>query len=239
MAYPVVRVWKQTSGRLDERKDGTDDDSDDDDDTDNHNDADNDDVPPSPLETDGPWATWSSDARETKKSEPSLPFSFLSPLRFHTSSRLFTAFRAFRAFGASGVSKARAHPTPHTPRKSMQLGNLRRIVLRFRPQDRSAREFLARVVCQRATNPDCEIDIQLHDGAPSVEVEFDTKEVVRLETEGMTAGDIVRLVSNKSKEREVMETFQRAGWRKEMAVVGGPAGGKWNYAGVGVRIPRR
>lgn len=53
------RVWKQTSGRLDERKDGTDDVSDDDDDTDSHNDNDNDndDVPPSPLETDGPWAT--------------------------------------------------------------------------------------------------------------------------------------------------------------------------------------
>ena len=95
----------------------------------------------------------------------------------------------------------------------LDLRQLSRIVVRFRPQDRSAREFLSRVVCQSGTNPDCKIEHALMsdnaDGTASVEVEFDTKEVVRLETDGMTVGDILRFVSNKSREREVTETFER------------------------------
>ncbi len=197
----------------------------------NHVDDDNDDIPPSPRETGSPYAT---------RAVVSHAYSSVTWTREKKVSVLFQAILSRRLESSHVHPYATIHiAAAYSTRQSMKLSNLRKIVLRFRPQDRSAREFLARVVCQRATNPDCEIDIQLHDDRPSVEVEFDTKEVVRLETEGMTAGDIVRLVSNKSKEREVMETFERAGWQKEM-VVGGPEGSaSWNYAGVGVRIPRR
>ncbi len=232
---PGNDATKTTRNASDDENDENDDDDDD------ENDENDENVPPSPRETDGPCATRavlseaspiSGQANRNFKTGALRP-SHVHPshIIFHSSSRASSASRATRASRASRAS--RAYHNTH----EMHLSNLRRIVLRFRPQDRSAREFLARVVCQRATNPDCEIDIHLHDCAPSVEVEFDTKEVVRLETEGMTAGDIVRLVSNKSKEREVMETFERAGWRKEVAV-GGSEGNR-NYAGVGVRIPRR
>lgn len=133
-------------------------------------------------------------------------------------------------------------PKNTTSAMKFDLRQLSRVVVRFRPQDRSAREFLSRVVCQSGTNPDCKIEhsLTVDDGVrPSVEVELDTKEVFRLETDGLTVGDIVRFVSNKSREREVTETFERAGWKKDAggATVCGERGR--GYGGMWARIPRR
>lgn len=41
------------------------------------------------------------------------------------------------------------------------LKQLSRIFVRCRPEDTSAREFLARIVCQQETNPDCKIERKL------------------------------------------------------------------------------
>ena len=41
------------------------------------------------------------------------------------------------------------------------LQQFSRILVRCRPEDTSAREFLARIICQRETNQDCKIERQL------------------------------------------------------------------------------
>ncbi|KAI8111378.1 hypothetical protein M9435_003879 [Picochlorum sp. BPE23] len=76
----------------------------------------------------------------------------------------------------------------------------------------SAREFLARIICQQSTNPDCKIERKiLLKGDPKVEIEYDNKEVTKLETSGMTVDDIVNIVKNRADEMEMSAQLKAAG----------------------------
>jgi hypothetical protein len=121
---------------------------------------------------------------------------------------------------------------------SFNLKQLSRILVRFRPKDTSAREFLSRILCQRSTNPDCKIDKELTEGGtPLVEVEFDSKEVIRLDPSSMTAADIVRLVSNKSSEMDMNKQLEAAGLSEHTFNIGNSKGAA--FAGAQRKIPRQ
>ena len=114
--------------------------------------------------------------------------------------------------------------------------------MQFRPEDRSAREFLSRIVCQRDTNPDCKIEQSLTvepGAAPVIEIEFDTKEVVRVDPVGMTVGEILRVVEGRGMEMETAKVLKKAGLEGVRWDVGGEGGEGGNgWAGRGERVER-
>ena len=115
------------------------------------------------------------------------------------------------------------------------LKQLSRIFVQFRPEDRSAREFLSRIICQRGTNPECKIEqaLTVEPGAePVIEIEFDTKEVVRVDPSGMTVGEILRVVEGRAMEMETASMLKKAGldgvrWETELGGGQDGWGGRW------------
>ena len=136
---------------------------------------------------------------------------------------------------AETQQEAIARPPAST---SFNLKQLSRILIQFRPQDRSAREFLSRIVCQRGTNPDCKIEKELVvTGNPLIEIEFNTKEVVRLDPSEMTVSDIVRLVSDKSSEMDMIKQLKAAGLADHTFEIREARGA--SFVGEQTKIPRQ
>ncbi|KAL4439865.1 hypothetical protein ABPG75_002866 [Micractinium tetrahymenae] len=100
----------------------------------------------------------------------------------------------------------------------MQLKQISRILVQFSPytgQARSAREFLARVTSRpaQATNPDCQVLARVRvKGEPFVEIEFDNKQVARIETGGLTIQQILEQVQSRTEEIDTMQKLKDAGF---------------------------
>lgn len=99
----------------------------------------------------------------------------------------------------------------------MQLKQISRILVQFSPytgQARSAREFLARVTSTPAqlTNPDCQIKTRVRvKGDAFVEIEYDNKQVTRIDTGDMTVQQILEQVQSRAEEMDTMQKLKDAG----------------------------
>ena len=72
-----------------------------------------------------------------------------------------------------------------------------------------------------------------------IEIEFDTKEVVRVEPAGMTVGDILRVVEGRAMEMETGKVLKKAGLEGVRWEVGGLGVGGRGWGGAWERVERQ
>ncbi|KAI3431802.1 hypothetical protein D9Q98_010555 [Chlorella vulgaris] len=100
----------------------------------------------------------------------------------------------------------------------MQLKQISRILVQFSPytgQARSAREFLARVSSRpaQASNPECTVQTNLRvKGDPFIEIEFDNKQMTRIDTAGLNIQQILEQVQSQAEEMDTMQKLKAAGF---------------------------